>query len=179
MKLSLLSIILGVAYAIPQLFALLKPATFTAAAKKFPRHEGVGYVLMGLATAWFLYNLNAETISDFATYKTPMLIGFAALGVGTCIFVRDFLAMRGLAIFLLMLAWYTLNVARVVDSQWRLVIVTWAYLWVIAGMWLTTSPWRGRDWLNWLTAQPGRLKVLSGARLAFSILLIVLGIAVF
>lgn len=179
MKLSLLSIILGVVYAIPQLFALLKPAAFSAAAKKFPRNEGAGYVLMGLSTAWFLYNLNAETISDFAAYKTPMLVGFAALGLGTCLFVRDFLAIRGLAIFLLMLAWYTLNFTRVADSDWRLVIVTWAYLWVIAGMWLTTAPWRGRDWLNWLTASSGRLKVLSLAQLAFSILLIVLGIAVF
>src|SRR5439155_22741864 len=85
-----------------------------------------GYALMLLGTSWFLWNLNAENISDFAAYKRLMLIGFAAVGVATCIYVRDFLAVRGLAIVFLLLAKLMVDTARWADTGWRLVIVTWA-----------------------------------------------------
>src|SRR5512140_1269457 len=103
MKLSTLAVGLGLIFAIPQLYGLLKPSAFAAALRKFPRSEVWGFVLMGLGTVWFLWNLNNESISDFAAYKHVMLFGFGAVGVLTCIFVRDFLAVRGLAVVLLML----------------------------------------------------------------------------
>ena len=68
------------------------------ALRKFPRSEPWGYALMGLGTLWFLANLQAESISDFAAYKNLMLIGFGAVGLLTCLYVRDFLAVRGLAV---------------------------------------------------------------------------------
>ena len=58
----------------------------------------VALVLTG--TAWFLYNLSLESISDFASYKNILFAGFAGVGIGTCIFVQDFLAVRGLAVVL-------------------------------------------------------------------------------
>ncbi len=165
--------------ALKTIYALVKPDAFVQAMRKFPRNEKAGYFLMTLGTVWFLYNLNAETISDFASYKKVMLVGFGALGLLTCIFVRDFLAVRGLAIVLLLLAWFTLNHTRWADSPWRLVLVCMAYLWVIAGIWLTISPWRARDAINWFTDSPKRLKVANLIRLVLSGLLIYLGIAVF
>src|SRR5207244_5436943 len=124
--------------------------------RKFPRSEPWGYALMLLGTVWFLWNLNGENISDFAAYKKAMLIGFAAVGVATCIYVRDFLAVRGLAVVFLLLAKLMVDTARWEDTGWRLVIVTWAYVLVIAGMWFTVSPWRLRDLLNWGTATDQR-----------------------
>ena len=142
MKLSTLAILLGLGFGLPQLFGLLNPSKFREAVRQFPRSETWGYGLMVLGTAWFLWNLGQENISDFAAYKKAMLIGFAAVGVATCIYVRDFLAVRGLAIVFLLLAKLMVDTARWEDTEWRLVIVTWAYLLVIAGMWLTVSPWR-------------------------------------
>src|SRR5690349_18748884 len=100
MKLSTLAVVLGLVVALPQIYGLLKPSAFAAAARKFPRSESWGFLLMGLGTIWFLWNLNNESISDFASYKNLMLVGFGAIGVLTCIFVRDFLAVRGLAVVL-------------------------------------------------------------------------------
>src|SRR5690348_1526103 len=100
MKLSTLAVALGVLFALPQIYGLLKPTAFAAALRKFPRSELWGFLLMGLGTAWFLWNLNNESISDFASYKSMMLVGFGAVGLLTCIFVRDFLAVRGLAVVL-------------------------------------------------------------------------------
>ncbi len=38
MKLSLLSILLGLGMSVPQIYGLTKPAQFAAAARKFPRN---------------------------------------------------------------------------------------------------------------------------------------------
>ena len=179
MKLSTLSILLGLGMGLPQIYGLLNPARFREGVRKFPRSEPWGYALMLLGTVWFLWNLNGENISDFAAYKKAMLIGFAAVGVATCIYVRDFLAVRGLAIVFLLLAKLMVDTARWADTGWRLVIVTWAYALVVAGMWFTISPWRLRDLLNWATATDTRIRVGSGVRLAFGLFVAVLGLTVF
>lgn len=178
MTLSKLSILLGLLFAIPGALMLAKPAALTPALRKFPRSETWGYILMAVGAAWFLYNLNREAIAEFAAYKKLMLIGFGGVALAACIFVPDFLAVRGLAITMLMLAWYTLNTARWHDSQWRLVLSVISYVWVVAGMWFMISPWRLRDLINWATASPGRLRAYAGTRVGIGLLLIALGASV-
>jgi hypothetical protein len=179
MTLSTLAIIIGAAYCALQLYALLKPESFTRHARGFARSEKIGFVLMGLATVWFLYNLNSEAIADFAAYKKYMLTGFGLLGVLTCIFVRDYLAVRGLAVCLLLLAWFTLNHTRWEESPSRLILVIWAYSWVICGMWFSISPWRLRDFLDWWTGTTGRLRAGSLVQLALGATVLILGFTAF
>ena len=125
MKLSTLAIALGLSTAALQLFGIFFPAECRTALRRLPRSLPWGIVLTLAATAGFLWNLQQEAISDFASYKPMMLAGFGLLGVATCIFVQDFLAVRGLAVLLMLLAKVMVDSARVVDSQWRLVIVVW------------------------------------------------------
>ena len=179
MTLSTLAILIGLVFCIPQVYGLMNPQGFARSVRSFPRSEAWGYALMTAGAGWFLYNLNRETIADFEAYKRIMLFGFGTLAVLTCIYVRDYLAVRGLAVFLLMLAWFTLSHTRWAESPWRLVLVVWAYLWVVASMWFTVSPWRLRDYLNWATATPHRIKFGSALRLAFGLLVVVLGITAF
>ena len=102
-KLSTLAIILGLILSVPQVYGLINPTAFRAAVRKFPRSLPWGFALMLLGTAWFLYNLSLESISDFASYKNVLFGGFAGVGIGACIFVQDFLAVRGLAVVMLLL----------------------------------------------------------------------------
>src|SRR5207302_3377947 len=134
-----------------QIYGLLKPAAFGSAVRKFPRSLPWGYFLTLLGTAWFLFILNQESIADFATYTNILFCGFAAIGLGTCIFVQDFLAVRGLAIVLLLLAKLMVDTGRprLPDTPWVLVIQAWAYALVVGGLWFTVSPWRLRDLLDW------------------------------
>ena len=107
------------------------------------------------------------------------MIFFAAIGLGTCIFVQDFLAVRGLAVVFLLLAQLMVDTARWEDTEWRLVIVVWAYVLVVAGMWLTVSPWRLRDFIQWATASEQRVKAGCVARLGFGLLILALGLTAF
>ena len=179
MKLSTLAIVLGLGMSLPQIYGLLRPAAFRDAVRKFPRSEGWGYTLMALGTGWFLWNLRNESVSDYESYKPMMFAGFALVGLATCIYVRDFLAVRGLAVLLLLVAKLMVDTARLKDTEWRLVIITWAYLMVVGGIWLTISPWRCRDLMNWATASEKRIRVGSALRLAFGLFIALLGLTVF
>lgn len=163
---------------LPQIYGLLKPAAFGAAVRKFPRSVPAGWVLMLLGTAWFCWNLNQESISDFASWKPILLALFAGVGIGACFFVQDLLAVRGLAVVLLLLAKLMVDAgrARLADSHWVLVIQAWAYALALAGMWWTISPWRLRDLLDWATANEQRIRGGCAVRLAFGLFVAALGL---
>lgn len=181
LKLSTLSIVLGLGMALPQIYGIVKPKDFAASVRKFPRSLPIGILLMLIGTAWFLLNLSQESISDFATYKNVLFLLFAAVGVGSCIYVQDFLAVRGLAVVFLLLAKLMVDTGRPMleKTHWTLVIQVWAYLMVVAGIWLTLSPWRLRDMLNWATADETRVRIGSVIRLAFGLFVAILGLTKF
>jgi len=181
LKLSTLSILLGLGMGLPQIYGIVSPQKFAASVRKFPRNVPIGIVLMLLGTGWFLWNLNQESISEFATYRDKLLIGFAAVGIASCFFVQDFIAVRGLAVVFLLLAKLMVDTGRpmLASTHWVLVIQIWAYVLVVAGMWLTISPWRLRDLLNWATANEKRVRIGSIARLAFGLFVAALGLTKF
>jgi len=65
------------------------------------------------------------------------------------------------------------------ESPFVEVIQAWAYVFVIAGIWFTITPWRLRDFIQWATATESRVRLLSGLRLAFAAFVLVLGLTVF
>lgn len=178
-SLSLLAIILGLGLGLPQIYGLTNPSAFAASARKFPRSLPWGVALMLIGTAWFVLYLSEEPLSDFASFKPILLAVFAGIGVASCIFVQDFLAVRGLAVVLLLLAKLMVDTARWAETDWRLVVITWAYLLVIAGIWFTLYPWHLRDALNWATANEKRVRVGSAVRLAFGLFVAALGFTVY
>lgn len=174
---STLAIILGLGMGLPQIYGLVEPARFGAAVRRFPRSVPWGWALMLLATGWFCYNLSQESISDFASWKPVLLALFAAVGIAACLYVQDFLAVRGLAIVFLLLAKVMVDAGRphLAQDAWVLVIQAWAYVLVVAGIWFTVSPWRLRELLNWATANERRIRGGCALRLGFGLFVAALG----
>lgn len=181
MKLSLLSILLGLGMAVPQVYGITRPQQFAAAVRRFPRNLPLGVALMLLGTAWFVWNVHNESVSDFAAFKPALMAGFLAVGVLSCIYIQDFLAVRGLAVLALLLAKLMVDTGRphLGQTHWVWVIQAWAYVLVVAGIWFTVAPWRVRDLLNWGTATETRVRVGSTIRLAFAIFILILGSTAF
>jgi hypothetical protein len=71
------------------------------------------------------------------------------------------------------------DTARWHVSDWRWIIAALAYVWVLAGMWLTISPWRLRDFLEWHNRTDSRIRAFAGGRLVLAVVLVVLGLTVF
>jgi len=178
-KLSTLSICLGLAFAALNLFGLLFPVQFGTGARKFPRSVPAGYLLTLAGTIWFIWNVNHESLADFEMLKPFLFTLFVGVGLGTCFFVQDFLAVRGLSILLLLLGKLMVDTERWAASEWRLVIAVWAYVMVLGGIWFTVSPWRLRDLLYWGTANDTRIRFTSGLRFAFGLFVAALGFTVF
>ena len=181
LKLSTLAMVLGLGYALPQLYAFGNPGGYAAALRKFPRSVSLGCALMAMATAWFLYNVSQESIADFAAYKRHMMVAFGAIGIGACVFLKDFLSVRGLAVLLLLLAKLMVDTGRphLGETPWVLVNQAIAYLFVTLGIWLTISPWRLRDWIDWNTADERRMKLGAAIRLVCGLSFSALGMFVF
>jgi hypothetical protein len=178
-KLSTLSICLGLFMAAVNLYGLLQPSQFKDLVRKLPRSVPAGCLFMLSGTVWFMYNVNSESLSDFESLKPFLYTLFVAVGVGSCFFVQDFLAVRGLAVLMLLLGKLMVDAERWAASDWRLVIAVWAYLMVMAGMWYTVSPWRLRDLLYWATATEKRIRLGSAFRFAFGLFVAFLGFKVF
>ena len=181
MKLSLLAILLGLVVSVPQIIGLVRPAQLAAAVRKFPRNLPLGIALMLLGSLWFVWNVSVEPISDFSVFKPYMMICFGVVGILCCFFVQDFLAVRGLAIMMLLLAKLMVDTGRphLGQTSWVLVIQIWAYVLVIAGTWFTITPWRLRDFLNWMTATEKRIRIGCYIRLAFALFVLILGLTAF
>lgn len=167
--------------AVPQIYGLARPNAFAASAKKFPRNFAIGVVLMLLGTAWFVWNVNNEPIADFSAFKKPMMFGFAAVGILSCVFIPDFLAVRGLAVVLLLLGKLMVDTGRphLGESPLVLVFQGWAYVFILAGIYFTIAPWRLRDMVNFATATETRVRIGSALRLAFAIFMVVLSLTTF
>lgn len=180
-SLSNFAIVLGLLFAAPAVYGLTAPQQFRESMRKFPRSAAWGWGLMLLGTLWFVHNVNQEQVADFQHYKPILLSFFAAIGVASCIFVRDFLAVRGAAVVMLLLAKWMVDTGRPLlgESPWVVVWQAWAYVLVMAGIWLTISPWRMRDLINWATDSEQRIRLTCGARLAFCLLIVLLGATVF
>jgi hypothetical protein len=178
-KLSTLCICLGLAMVLINGFGVVKPLSFAEAMRKFPRSLPWGYLLTLGGAAWFMWNVSMESLADFENIKPFLFTLFLGVALGSCIFVKDFLAIRGLAIVLLLLGKLMVDSERWTPSPWRIVVAAWAYVWVIAGMWFTVSPWRARDIILWATANPSRTRIFSGIRAAFGLFVAVLGFVVF
>jgi len=179
LSLSNLAIVMGAIMAAINFLGLVNPSAFTTMARKLPRSTFWGGLLVLLSTAWFIQNLKQESIAEFESLKPALYTLFVAVGVGTCIFVRDLLGARGVGVFLLLLGKLMVDTARWVDTPWRLVIVCWAYVFVIAGMWFTIYPWHFRDLIYFGTASPKRTRFLGGLKTAFGIFVIILGVMVY
>jgi hypothetical protein len=178
-KLSTLAVILGLLLGLPQIYGLMKPAAFAANVRKFPRSLPWGIALMLSGTGWFLYYFSLESVSDFNAYKPMLMCFFGAVGVASCFYVQDYLAVRGLAVVLMLMAKLMVDSGRWAETEWRLVIITWAYVLVAAGIWFTIWPWHLRDMLNWATANEKRVRMGSALRLAFGLFVAILGLTAF
>ncbi len=179
MKLYELSLILGLGMVLSHSWALLKPVSATHWLRRFSRNLPLGVFLMLVATGWFEWNLMNENLEDIAHYKNILLIFFAVLGGACCVYAQDFLAVRGLTVLLLLAANFTCETARWHPSLWRDAITGWAYVWVLAALWLSVQPWRLRNWITWLTATESRLKQGAFIGIAWGLLVIALGVTVF
>jgi hypothetical protein len=152
------------------------PRTETAA-KAFPRSKPAAYLLMGLASAWFLYEVTQLGPADFGQYKHLFFILFLAVALGSFHFVPDFLAVRGLAGLILLTAGFILNAGYMHYEAAALILKVFVYLMILVALVLGASPYKLRDFLDWLYRSARRPRVFGGCFAAYGIVLTIAAFA--
>lgn len=143
--------------------------------KAFPRSRTAAFILMGTAAAWFLYKVTQLGPADFGQYKHLLFIGFLVIALGSFVFVPDFLAVRGLAALLLLIAGALLDAAYMELPTTRLFLVSFVYLAIVLALILGANPYKLRDFFNWLYKTSTRPRVFGGVFAVYGLLL--LGVA--
>ncbi len=134
---------------------------FGPVAKKSLRSFPVTLVTMGLAAGWFLYHVAHLGEADFGKYKEFLFIFFLAIAVFAFSHAKDFLAVRGGAVLVMLAAKVLLDAAYMQEPRSRLFMVSFVYLCIIAALYLGTVPYRLRDLFDWLFAHHKRAKLLG------------------
>jgi hypothetical protein len=153
----------------------LGSTTVTSSFRAFPRSVPATYIFFGGGSLWFLFEVWHLSAADFGDYRTALTIGFAAIALLSFKCVPDFLAVRGLAIIVL-LGCFPLLMAGYLRWDHPQIYFQKAFLFVpiILAIWLGAQPWRLRDFFEWLFARRERSRLLGGVVAGYGLLLTVL-----
>ncbi|ADE55151.1 hypothetical protein [Coraliomargarita akajimensis] len=140
--------------------------------KAFPRSQVAAYILMGAASAWFLYHVWNLGPADFGQYRKILFAVFAVTAVGSFYFVPDFLAVRGLAGLILLIANELLGAAYLQEPQARLFLVSFVYFAIVVALILGASPYKLRDFFSWLFNNAKRPRLFGSLFAGYGLLLV-------
>jgi hypothetical protein len=133
-----------------------------AIARAFPRSRRAAFVTMGLGTAWTLYHVTKLGESDFGEYRVYIFVAFAFLALATFRYVPDFLSVRGGCVLALLVANVLLSASFMqYDAPPHLALNIFAYVMIGLALWLAVSPFRVRDFFQWLFGRPNRPRIVG------------------
>lgn len=172
MSLTLATLIPGLFLAVAGALFLLGNSAIVATFKAFPRSKTAAGILFGAGAMWFLYAIYHLSEADFGEYRTYLFIGFALVGLLSFFYVPDFLAVRGACILMLMGAMPLLDAGYMIYSPPQIYLYKIAvYLGIVTALYLGASPFRLRDFFQWVFATRGRPKALGGVLLGYGLVL--------
>jgi hypothetical protein len=156
---------------------LAKPSQVQGYLKRFPRDPIAGQIILALGMAWFwllvapdgLGKLSAlqMDMGEFNKAKPLLRLLVPAAVVAVAISIRDFLAVRALGLFGLMLAAPLLEAAFLKDPVTRLLIPIFTYTMLTACLFMVGMPYLFRDAVTWVSATRTRWNACALAGLAY------------
>ncbi len=173
MSLFIATLLPGILLLITGILLLWNNPAFERLAKKSLRSSPITFLLMGLGSAWFLYEVTQLGAADFGHYRHILFILFFGIAFLSFIFVKDYLAVRGAVILVLMCARVLLDAAYMQEPAARLFMVSFVYLCIIIALYLGVVPYRVRDFFNWLFTRRSRTSGIGSFITLYGLLLCV------
>jgi hypothetical protein len=171
----------GALLALGAAFFLDRPGWRTAI-QAFPRSQGAAYVTWGLGGLWFLgkmWLLGPEDALFGPMTNLVFVVVFGFGWLGAFAVMRDFLAVRGICVLLLMTAFSILyGPAWTRLEPGTLLLKAVVYGFVVIAIWWGVSPFRARDFLGWVYGGGGRPRLVGGILAGTGLAVAVAGLTV-
>lgn len=159
------------------LWMLLKPTEAKDFLTKFSRNYGIGRILMAVSMLWFwllvtpdfMGNPLSFELGDFNKTKNILLVVVPIAAVLMIREVREFLAVRALGLFMLMVAAPLLAGAFLEPHPYKNLVSFYAYALITAGLFFIGMPYLFRDLIKWATDKAARFRALGIAGLAYGV----------
>lgn len=124
--------------------------------KSFPRSANAGFILLTIVSVWAFLLIALIDLGEFTPLRPMLLIVIAAGYFLTLKYVEEFLAVRALGIFLLLVAEPLLEAAFLRPETSRLLVVILAYVGILVGLFWVGMPYLMRDQIAWLSQNSSR-----------------------
>ena len=164
-----------IVYALASLFATDK---VRAALVALPRCNAVAWVTVPVAWAWTAYECDIIGIDVFDKYLKAfpgeLWILAIVLTVLTIWWMPNLLPLRGICGLFMLVPARFFAVARLIESDWRCIVVSFVNVLAVLGMWGMFYPWHYRRLLAWRAESPARVKAFGWAFLVFGVVFAVL-----
>jgi len=156
---------------------LAMPAKAAGWLTSFGDSKRFAWVLVPIGWFWTAHELDVIGIDVFDKFLKifPGELWILALVLIplTIAWMPKHLAMRGLSAVLMLYPATFFQCARLVDSDWRLVAVSWTYWCIVLGMYSMFYPWRTQKGIEWIVAVPWRMRTVGAVHVAAGIAVVV------
>lgn len=156
----------GIILVVLSLPGLIKP-DLSVVAQRFPRSRIAGIALLSVDLIWTMWLLATMEMGEFAGFRKPLLIALPVGYILVLAFVDEFLAVRALGVLCLLVAEPLLDAAFLRHEQSRLLVTSFAYLLIVAGLFWAAVPYVLRDQINWSARSAIRWRFIHGIALLY------------
>ena len=173
----LIAITVGLITAVPALFALIAPARAEKLYKAFPRSIWPGRIIIAISFIWSTIWLVVmpfgflTVLHPYLWFLTPALI------LSAWFFIPDLLSCRALGCLFALVPTPMLSSAQWLDSPLRYVVIVYAYVLAVFGMFYIALPYLVRDHITWTFVKPTRVRAIAATLAVIGIAHIIIGIA--
>ncbi|NNE91681.1 MAG: hypothetical protein HKN23_08540 [Verrucomicrobiales bacterium] len=171
-ELQMVGIVIGIWLIVSHLIAVWKFDELKPMLAKLPRNYNFGVVLFTVCMIWTLAVWSEMDLGEFHAAEKKVQVILVVGGALVAYFVRDFLAVRAIGFFLILLASPILISAFLEPPRTRLLLVILAYAMVIKGMFWVGKPYLLRDQIAWATADKKRWQIACGAGAVYGVLIL-------
>ncbi|MED6299812.1 MAG: hypothetical protein VX269_10815 [Verrucomicrobiota bacterium] len=176
-SLQVIGIILGVILVILHVIALSKRESVMDFLKQLPRNKNLGIVVLAIDCIWSFWLIGVVDLGEFQKWENPIRIGLPLGFICFIIWVNEFLAVRAVGIFLLLLACPFLDAAFLQEPSTRVLIPILCYVWIFLSLFWIGMPYLMRDHIALITKTKGRWTILSVGGIVYGFLMIVCAFA--
>jgi hypothetical protein len=155
------------------------PALYMRLLKQFPRNYIAGAILTALAGFWFAALTAMTDLGEMSDARWWLVIFWLVGTLLQIMLVPTFLAVRGLAMLMLLGVCVILDSAFLIDNPAKYIMVCLAYAWAIMGIAFIASPYLMRDIIDYFFKTERQCRFWCGLKAVLGVGLLALGFFVY